>query len=152
MNKRTSRKDLSKDKSIDLMKPLQFDKLGGDEDPCFGKLHDPTAGECQVCGDAEICSIVFSQKLHIKRDKIEEENSFKDMQTLKPKWKDLSIALSKQLKPGKKNTIALLRGKACKSIGITESIFDKLLIKLSDKSKKFKIDFNNNIITRRKKK
>lgn len=83
--KRKPRNVMAK-KNLDLTKPLDlpFDKLGSDDDPCFGKHNDPTAPECGRCGDSEICAIVQSQKAHLTRKKIESESEFKDIAKKKP--------------------------------------------------------------------
>lgn len=148
MSKRKSRNKLTKSNSVDLTKPIPLEKIGGNDDPCFGKLHDPTVHECQMCGDSEICSIIFAQNGHKKRLEVEKEKNFKDIQNLKPSWKDLSKSLLKHIKPGKSEMAAIIKGKICKDIGITEAVFDKLLNKLSEKTKKFKIDLKTNKITR----
>jgi Na+-translocating ferredoxin:NAD+ oxidoreductase RnfC subunit len=79
MIKRKKRNKIDKSK-LDMTVPLDILKLGSEEDPCFGKHHDPKAEECGRCGDAEICSIVCGQKLHLKRENIEKEKKFKDIQ------------------------------------------------------------------------
>jgi hypothetical protein len=67
MSKRTPRKDLSKN-SYDFTKPIDIFNLGGESDPCFGKLHDLTAPECMRCGDSELCQIATSQRQIIDRN------------------------------------------------------------------------------------
>ena len=53
--------------SSSLLYPIQSLDLGDPEkDPCFGKLVDLTAPECQSCGDVEFCQIAFSL-LHKKK-------------------------------------------------------------------------------------
>lgn len=77
---RKARNTMSKKhKELDLTKPIPLDILGTEYDPCFGKLHDATASECQICGDSELCAIVQSQRLHVKREAIESEKEFKDL-------------------------------------------------------------------------
>jgi len=63
----------------DLMKPMQFLKLGGDDDPCFGKEYDLNAHECQLCGDIEACAIAFSQSMKKIRKGEEKKATFKDL-------------------------------------------------------------------------
>lgn len=142
MNKRKARKKEVK-KDLDLMKPLQFDKLGSADDPCFGKLHNPTVTECQSCGDAEICAIVFAQRQHKVRGKIESEKSFKDLQNLTCTWKDV-LKKSRVIlrKPKNKDGIPLTKLKTLvvKKLGIHESEFDKLIRKAALKQPKLKID------------
>lgn len=55
----------------DFMAPLDITMFGGEDDPCFGKLHLPTAKECKRCGDNEVCAIVMAQRAHGKRAKEE---------------------------------------------------------------------------------
>lgn len=64
--------------NYDLTKPLDITVFGSENDPCFGKLHDPANNICGRCGDAEICAIVQSQRQHIKRAKEDATNKFKD--------------------------------------------------------------------------
>lgn len=70
---------MSKKKNLDLTKPLPIDILGSESDPCFAQFNDPEADECQRCGDCEICAIVQSQNMHLKRSKIESKKQFKDV-------------------------------------------------------------------------
>lgn len=62
-----------------LLTPLDFTKFGTDDDPCFGKLYDLSAPECKICGDQELCGVVFSQNMHIVRKDIEDKSKFKDL-------------------------------------------------------------------------
>lgn len=72
--------DLSKE---DIFKPiLSVDVLGTKDDPCFGKLFDLTTSECKQCGDSELCSICFAQKMNKTREEIEKESHFKDLDIL----------------------------------------------------------------------
>ena len=79
LKKRKSRDKIDKEE-INLLEPLDIYKYGSDEDPCFGKLHDITAKECQMCGDAEFCAIVMSQNLTKGRIEIEANQRFKDIE------------------------------------------------------------------------
>ena len=138
MGTRTSRKKLSKNKAIDTTKPLDFAILGGEDDPCFGKHHDPNAKECKICGDAEICSIVFAQKLNVDRKLIESKNSFKDIQNLTCTWKELSKAIRGILKKHPKGLpLPTVKTKAINKLNIHESDFDKLLKKILEKNSKY---------------
>jgi hypothetical protein len=74
-----------KKENVDLAKPLPFDKIGSEDDPCFAKFHDLTAKECQRCGDSEICAIVQAQKLHGKRKEVESKTEFRDITKTKKK-------------------------------------------------------------------
>lgn len=68
MAKRKSR-DSELMEEVDFSKPLlDIYKLGGDEDPCFGKLHDLTASECIRCGDSELCQVATQQRQVIDRE------------------------------------------------------------------------------------
>lgn len=72
--------DLSKQ---DILEPItNLENLGSDNDPCFGKEFDLTTDECKMCGDSELCSICFAQKLNKTRSEIEEESHFKDLEKL----------------------------------------------------------------------
>ena len=83
--KRVPRKEPKEHKQIDRMEPIiNFENLGGENDPCFGKHYDLKAKECKKCGDCEICAIVSSQKGLMKQiGKQEAENSFKDLDEAK---------------------------------------------------------------------
>lgn len=63
-----------------LLEPLDILKLGSEDDPCFGKLHDLTATECQNCGDVDFCAIVTAQNLHKERKKLAKEGKYKDLE------------------------------------------------------------------------
>lgn len=54
--------------------------FGSEDDPCFGKLYDLTADECQNCGDHEVCAIAFIRILSQKRLKTESEINTKDLE------------------------------------------------------------------------
>lgn len=79
--KRKPRNKMAK-KKPDLTVPLDISEYGSENDPCFGKLYDPRAPECQRCGDCEICSIVLGQNNHLLRNKIEKKQKFKDIEEL----------------------------------------------------------------------
>lgn len=146
--KRKSRNKLAKDKSINILQPLQLDKLGSVDDPCFGKLHNPTADECGMCGDSEICAIVCSQKLHAKRAKIEKEKDFKDLQNLECTWKDVSKAIKRILKKEKYKKgmpLPILKGRVSKKLGIHVSDFDKFFAEVIKKQPKIKFTHPNTV-------
>ncbi len=71
--------DISK---IDILKPLSVEDIGTNGDPCFGKAYDLTTKECKLCGDSELCAIVFAQGLNKTRDQLEKENRYKDLDVL----------------------------------------------------------------------
>lgn len=65
-----------------LFKPITIDMIGTSDDPCFGIGYDLSTRECKSCGDSELCSIQFAQKLGKTRKKLEEEKQFKDLDIL----------------------------------------------------------------------
>jgi len=71
--------DLSK---MDILKPLSITDIGSNGDPCFGKAYDLSTKECKMCGDSELCAIVFAQTMNTTRGEIEKEKHFKDMDVL----------------------------------------------------------------------
>ncbi len=80
MSNKRKRRNKIDEEDFDLLKPIDILELGGEEDPCFGKLHDLAAKECKNCGDAEFCQIVKAQNLHKERLKIEKNQRFKDIE------------------------------------------------------------------------
>lgn len=78
-SKRKPRKDLTK-QDLDILVPLDLDIIGGEDDPCFGKLNDPGNATCRLCGDFEYCAMVMANKNHFKRAKLHEEGSYKDIE------------------------------------------------------------------------
>lgn len=79
-NKKEKRKPREKEiKKHSLLLPIDITKLGTEEDPCFGRLHNPQAEECRRCGDCEICQIVFAQNNHGLRAEIEKGGKFRDV-------------------------------------------------------------------------
>jgi hypothetical protein len=110
MIKRVARDKINK-KKINFMEPLDISKFGTDEDPCFGKHHDPKASECGRCGDVEICSIICSQMMHVKRELIEKGQRFKDIEPLETKKvKTLNQLILDKLtsSPGKKLRLTMV--------------------------------------------
>lgn len=77
--RRQAREEINK-AQVDLLEPIDVLSLGGDEDPCFGKLHDLKAPECSECGDSEFCAIVKAQNLHQERAVLESSQRFKDIE------------------------------------------------------------------------
>lgn len=86
MIERKPRTKLSK--KIDIMQPITIDMLGNDNDPCFGKHFDGKNSACKRCGDSEICLAAMGQKTHKKRDKLEKESTYLD---LEEKTQDIPI-------------------------------------------------------------
>jgi len=108
MKKRTPRKKLSKNKEFkDITKPLDFSKIGTLEDPCFGKHHDVKAPECVSCGDSELCLIALSQKAKLKREKLEETITFKDVEKDIPDEENPTIQVPKLIRKYKKKEYSL---------------------------------------------
>lgn len=62
--------------------PVDYTKLGTDDDPCFGKAYDLSTKECKLCGDSELCCIKMAQNLKITRKELEDKNHYKDLETL----------------------------------------------------------------------
>lgn len=91
---------------VNLLKPLDLDKLGTAEDPCFGQLFDPKAEECKICGDCEICSIIMGQKLHLQRNQLEQESKFKDLDEVEI-LKDPTTIITNRLKRAEGKWVSL---------------------------------------------
>ena len=106
----------------ELLKPLDILSLGGDNDPCFGKEYDLTMDECRRCGDSELCSIAFSQKLNLQRQDIENRKDFKDVakKKLSKEEKHTLKLIKKELKPSE------IRKKLMKKFGISKDEARKL--------------------------
>lgn len=107
------RKPRKMTKGIDLLKPVNIEDLGGENDPCFGKHNDPKAEECQRCGDCELCAVVQSQNLHTKRAKVEKGQKFKDLElsSIKsetPTIKDVRKEVRKYMKDLKGTFVGIL--------------------------------------------
>ena len=80
MAKKNKLPDLSK---VDPLQVVDITQLGsGNGDPCFGTQYNLSTKECKLCGDAELCAIKMAQTLKITRKKLEEENHYKDLDTL----------------------------------------------------------------------
>jgi len=77
------------------LQPIDVEIFGSPNDPCFGKLFDLSTPECKRCGDSDICAIVSSQKLKVKREVIESNNRFKDLEDAMTK-EELVKSLSKK--------------------------------------------------------
>lgn len=77
---REPRKMPQEHKEIDITLPLDFSKIGTEEDPCFGKGYSIKAEECKRCGDSQVCAIVTSQLLHKQIGKQEQISKFKDVE------------------------------------------------------------------------
>lgn len=103
---RKPRKNTTKLKPEELMKPLKFEDFGTANDPCYGKHYSIAALECKRCGDNDVCAILSQQKML---------NEVKQEETV-GRWKDVEegklidkqnrmlsklIAKRAQKKPGK---------------------------------------------------
>lgn len=64
------------------LKPIDLESIGDNGDPCFGQKYDLTTDECQMCGDSELCCIKFAAMMGKTRKALEEENNYKDLETL----------------------------------------------------------------------
>ena len=74
------------------MKPItDVLAFGSADDPCFAKHYSPNATECRKCGDNELCCIAMAQKQKMKRDKMADTTSFKDLE-------DVDIDINNALK------------------------------------------------------
>lgn len=130
--------------NIDLLKPVDFTNLGTENDPCFGKLFDPGVAECSRCGDSELCHIKQSQNQRITRNKLERENSYKDVPEGIVTRKELShfirVSIKKRSLP-----ITVIRERAMVKFSIKELKFDTMLEKILLKTKRFRKE-NNSLI------
>ena len=117
MIERVPRTKLSK--KIDIMQPITIDMLGNDNDPCFGKFFDGKNPSCKRCGDSEICLAAMGQNNHKKRNKVEKEATYLD---LEEKNQDIPIEriqefLEGKLKKGPKKYSAMRKA-------VNEAFFD----------------------------
>lgn len=78
--KRKARKEPKEHKQIDRMVPLDYEQLGGINDPCFGKHFSIKAAECQRCGDSEICSMACNNKVLLQIEQQSKSSRFKDVE------------------------------------------------------------------------
>jgi len=124
---RKSREEIDKS-DYDLLKPLDILSLGGEDDPCFGKLHDLKAEECQQCGDSEFCAIVKAQNLHKERLKIESQQRLKDVEEaseeLLKKRKKARKFIDKCKEQGRKRLKTILQ--TCGKFNLPKDIVTKL--------------------------
>lgn len=77
-----SKKNLPDISTMPIFKPISIADIGTVNDPCFGKGYDLTTKECKQCGDSELCLVMFSKVNNTTRDKLNEENHYKDLDTL----------------------------------------------------------------------
>lgn len=79
LNKSGERTARPQTPGLNLLYPINLDKIGTEDDPCFGKQHDPKNEVCSRCGDCELCQIVFSNNMHKTRAKTESTQAYMDM-------------------------------------------------------------------------
>lgn len=115
---RKSRKPRSNiaDQGVRLSEPFDITLFGSDKDPCFGKLNDPKAPECKICGDFEFCAMVFAEGLNKKRKIEEKTNDYKDLSET-PDIEQIRQYMAKILKKYSKPKIIAL---AVKKFGISK--------------------------------
>jgi len=64
-----------------FLHPIDVKDFGDfEKDPCFGKLYSLSEDACQICGDIELCSIVFAENMKKKRLLAEAETKTKDLE------------------------------------------------------------------------
>jgi len=69
-------------KKDDILKPIDINTIGSNDDPCFGKGYDLSTNECKQCGDSELCCMKFAASLGKTRKQLEQENQYKDLEVL----------------------------------------------------------------------
>lgn len=106
---KSKRKTRKKTKKVDFLQPIDIDKIGSDDDPCFGKLYDLSTPECKRCGDSELCGVVFAQTLNKTRKKIEKKTKFKDIE-LSKEDKSIENWVKQKLKKGMKSFKIIKKG------------------------------------------
>lgn len=148
-----------------IAKKPQIDKpvldialYGSDQDPCFGILYDPRTSECQRCGDSELCAIMLGQNNHLKRDKLETTQKFKDIEEKDIKDSTDPMVIKKSIK-NRIREMAKMGGKGGVDInliiddvfasyfkdGFTKERIKKILVMAVEKSDK--LSFNKNKTT-----
>lgn len=69
-------------KGAQVLVPTNVSEIIGTRDDCFGKEYDLSTSECKRCGDSELCAVCFAQFMNKTRKQVEEENTFKDMESM----------------------------------------------------------------------
>ena len=69
-------------KGAQVLVPTNVAEIIGTRDDCFGKEYDLSTSECKRCGDSELCAVCFAQFMNKTRKQVEEENTFKDMESM----------------------------------------------------------------------
>jgi len=157
MAKRKPRNKMAK--KVNVLFPISLEEFGTENDPCFGKLNDPRASECQSCGDCEVCAIVQSQNTHLKRAKVEAKKKFKDLEEVnilknqdrKEVRKKIKNTVRKWLKGGRPMEIDNLISSVHSAIPESKKLYPSkklksLLIKLPEKSEHITYNESKNIL------
>jgi|WetSurMetagenome_2_1015567.scaffolds.fasta_scaffold914003_1 hypothetical protein len=64
-----------KQTKVDLLVPMVPGDIHPEEQTdCFGLEYSPTDRDCSICSDQDICGIVYSEKVKIKKKSFEVEN------------------------------------------------------------------------------
>lgn len=134
-------------KKLDVLYPIDITKLGTEEDPCFGKFFDPQAPECQRCGDCEICQIALNQNSIIKRGKLEETTTFRDIGEKEIYGvldnREVKVHIRKLVRSNKKIDKDSLIKQTCRRFTIKEpKKVEKILKSMLKTTKKFKLTKN----------
>lgn len=98
--KRKARSGRSDNNPIDFSEPYPLELIGTQDDPCFGKLHDPRDPVCMKCGDSELCLIAMGQNNHQLRLEKEKESALKEY-TPEPDTPNYKVMLIKILRKRK---------------------------------------------------
>lgn len=135
--------------TVNLLRPLDMNTIGSNDDPCFGKLYDPKAVECKKCGDFEVCAMVFGQNNHKLRAKEEAKNNFLDIEEekidkLTPLQKGRKL-IRRIVITNKAIGIAQLELEVGAGLGLSKEEFKKCLKKVLKGSDKFELK-NNKLI------
>jgi len=150
--KRKARKKLSQDENLSLLVPVDITKLGGEDDPCFGKLHDAKEDACRRCGDAEFCQIVMAQNMHKERSKVEKKGKFRDLEEKEiydsQSPKEVKRAIRKAIREHGKLPIEVLFANIAIKFPatMTEKSVKKLFNKMLESTDKFKLSKDKNSV------
>lgn len=144
---REPRKDLIN--TVNLLRPLDMNLIGSDNDPCFGKLYDPKAPECKKCGDFEVCAMVFGQNNHKLRAIEEKKGNFLDMEEeaidkLTPLQNGRKL-IRRIVTTNKSISVTQLEIEVCAGLELSKADFKKCLNKVLNGSDKFELK-NNKLI------
>lgn len=91
---------------------VNFEDIGSNNDPCFGRLYDLSQPECRQCGDSEFCCTIFANKVGKTRAEIEKETKFKDLNVLVDKKAvNKTIRYMKRKEASKKEILEKIREK-----------------------------------------